>query len=93
MQVGWDDCEFGAPRIDCKRPYGNSDVYKDMIILLGIKTHIPEDCDELPPKILLKLDNLHKETETALQIVLSTGSFEAGMYEADDYSTNWRKAR
>ena len=24
MCISWQDCEFGAPAIDCKRPYGNS---------------------------------------------------------------------
>ena len=28
--VDWEDCEFGAPAIDCKRPYGNSDVIADI---------------------------------------------------------------
>lgn len=37
MYVGWDDCEFGAPEIDPKRPYGNSDVEQDMIEILGLK--------------------------------------------------------
>jgi len=35
--VGWQDCEFGAPEIDPKRPYGNSDVCQDMIEILGLK--------------------------------------------------------
>lgn len=30
MCVGWRDCEFGAPEIDPKRPYGNSGVYGDI---------------------------------------------------------------
>lgn len=37
MYVSWEDCEFGAPRIDCKRPYGNSDVYQDIIEILGLE--------------------------------------------------------
>ena len=35
--VGWQDCEFGAPEIDPKRPYGNSDVYQDIVEILGLK--------------------------------------------------------
>ncbi len=35
--VGWDDSEFGAPEIDPKRPYGNSDVLQDMLEILGIR--------------------------------------------------------
>jgi len=37
MQVGWQDCEFGAPEIDPKRPYGNSGVEQDMLEILGFK--------------------------------------------------------
>ena len=37
--VTWVDAEFGAPEIDGKRPYGNSDVYSDIAEILGI----PED--------------------------------------------------
>jgi len=33
--VDWDDCEIGAPCIDPKRPYGNSDLFRDMIEILG----------------------------------------------------------
>jgi hypothetical protein len=37
--VQWQDDEFGAPEIDPKRPYGNSDVYQDMVSILGFKQH------------------------------------------------------
>jgi hypothetical protein len=37
MCVDWDDCEFGAPEIDPKRPYGNSDVLQDIVEILGVK--------------------------------------------------------
>ena len=33
--VDWDDCEFGAPCINPKRPYGNSGVVADMIRIFG----------------------------------------------------------
>jgi len=36
--VGWGYCEFGAPEIDQKRPYGNSNVHQDMIKVLGFET-------------------------------------------------------
>ena len=111
--VGWDDCEFGAPEIDPKRPYGNSDVYQDMIEILGLKK-IKEGIykfqlnktewllkgeDEYnlyldgpdEEKLLKKLDILHKESETALQICLATQKFEIGKFEADEYDVNWTK--
>lgn len=37
MCVGWNDSEFGAPEINPKRPYGNSDVEQDMLEILGLK--------------------------------------------------------
>ena len=37
MYVAWWECEFGAPSINCKRPYGNSDVITDMLDILGLK--------------------------------------------------------
>jgi hypothetical protein len=39
MYITWDDCEFGAPACDCKRPYGNSDVYGDMAEILGLNLY------------------------------------------------------
>ena len=32
MSVGWHDCEFGAPEIDPKRLFGNSNVLQDVAI-------------------------------------------------------------
>ncbi len=37
MYVSWQDCEFGAPEINPKRPYGNSSVLYDMLAILGLK--------------------------------------------------------
>ena len=65
--VLWSNCEFGAAGIDPKRPYGSSDVEDDLANILG----------DLPEETLLKL---HEETEIALQICLSTQSFEPGKY-------------
>ena len=91
MNVSWDDCEFGAPAIDPKRPYGNSHVYEDMAKILGIKAFE----DTVGEKHFLKedidlMDKFHKETKIALQIVLMTGRFEPGIYETDEYRTNWK---
>jgi hypothetical protein len=90
--VGWEGSEFGAPAIDCKRPYGNSDVYGDLGRLLGIKpAYNPKEDDyEFSEKQLNHMRAIHKETQTALQVVLATGVFVAGVYEADDYDRNWR---
>lgn len=115
MNVGWNDCEFGAPEIDPKRPYGNSDVEQDILEIIGLK-ELKEGIYEFvlfKKKWLLKgedkyniylegedeeklceeLNKLHEETQTALQICLSTQTFKAGTYEADKYSYNWKEVK
>lgn len=41
--IGWEDSEFGAPSIDCKRPYGNSYVEGDVAEILEWKPSKDED--------------------------------------------------
>ena len=88
--VSWEDCEYGAPSINCKRPYGNSHVEGDIAEILGW------ECDEdgwLSEEQSAKARTLHEETKTALQIALATQKFETGVYlnykKYDD--TKWRK--
>lgn len=83
MVVGWQDCEYGAPEIDPKRPYGNSDVEDDIAEICKIeKTDKNYDEDEglWREKISDQLSNLHRQMETALEIVLQTQTFELGTY-------------
>jgi hypothetical protein len=87
--VGWDHGEFGAPAIDCKRPYGNSDVYHDIAEILDEPVH-PDENGDLPDWFLKRADRLHQETRTALQIILATGEFKTGLYEASDYGRDWK---
>lgn len=81
MNIGWQDAEFGAPEVDPKRPYGNSDVLDDMREILNDYAKGLSDSF---------LKNLHKETEMALQIALSTGTFKPGTYESEMYSSKWK---
>ena len=78
MWVNWQDCETGAPEIDPKRPYGNSDVESDIHELLtgecGLKYELT--CEQRQ-----QYANLHRETQYALQIVLSVGEMKVGTYE------------
>jgi hypothetical protein len=76
--VDWWDCDYGAPCIDCKRPYGNSGemVYKNICEIVG---------RELTESQARKL---HEELETALQIVLVTLSFKPGYYVKEDTYCN-----
>jgi hypothetical protein len=80
--VNWDDCEFGAPAINCKRPYGTSDALTDIAKLLhpefssmreGAQADWLEDNAD-------RLCSLHEQTQTALQIFLITGRMLPGRY-------------
>lgn len=93
MNVSYNDfCEFGAPEIDPKRPYGNSSVYFDIGEILGIDPEEgdPEDAEYSSDQMEDMLA-IHKETATALQVILASGSFEPGVYESEQYRRNWRK--
>ena len=81
MYVEWWDCEYGAPCIDPKRPYGNSDVEHDVCRKLGWKE---DDEGEYSRSILKLAGVIHKETEVALQICLSRMEFRTGVFMSDD---------
>lgn len=82
--VGWDDCEFGAPAIDCKRPYGNSAVEHDMAEIL--EWPVGEDGPDADQRARLR--EIHEGTRTALQIFLLTGRMEPGEYRRSESWTN-----
>lgn len=66
MYVDWDDCEYGAPCINPKRPYGNSDVQTDIKEITGLKG--------------MKAEIIHKEMQIVLQIICTIGKIETGLY-------------
>lgn len=87
--VDWFDCEYGAPTIDPKRPYGNSSVEEDIVRILGWNKkcitcgHDPSQ-DELSEELRQKAQKIHTETQTALQIILSVGHMTPGEYIQND---------
>lgn len=86
MWVEWNDDGFGAPTIDQKRPYGNSDVLHDIVLILDPilkkenffstkQLRQLEDGDYdldqmLSEKQIHYLEKLHHETQIVLQIIL-----------------------
>lgn len=92
--IGWDDMEFGAPCIDPKRPYGNSHVVGDIARLLYPDVVVELD-DETAEDWLDKnedaLTQIHRETQTVLQIAVSTGEFRAGTYVRRGYDAQWER--
>lgn len=93
--IGWDDCEYGAPAIDCKRPYGNGSVTEDIAEILGWP--VPEDADGYnwpTAEVAAEARRIHEETATVLQIILTTGTMEAGEYRrSTTWSGDWAKVR
>lgn len=75
--IGWENCEYGAPAIDCKRPYGNSSVVDDIREILNRPYLTTDECAEF-----------HAGTQQALQIILYTGKFEPGVYKSV-YGAKW----
>ena len=104
MNVSWEDCEFGLPTLRCAGPYANPNAYRNMMEILGWNKsekiiingdeHVFNMGDhEVSETITVALDQLYKETQTVLQIGLSTLKFEVGTYESDGYTTNWKKIK
>lgn len=93
--VFWDEAEFGAPSINPKRPYGNSNVFGDIAKILDVPDG--EWADEyLKPSLDAewRFLRLHVETAIALQIALATGEFRAGRYVRYDDMVSpcrWRR--
>lgn len=80
--ITWYDFEFGAPGIDCKRPYGNSSVEADIAGILGwpVLYDAHEERHALTEEQEDRARELHRELQTALQVVLATSSFRPGDY-------------
>lgn len=93
MCVGWQDCEFGAPEIDPKRPYGNSSVEDDVIEILGwnVCTHKQCEMEEEHPELYARASKIHRDMEKVLQICLSLQTFEIGKYSRCVGFNDWRK--
>lgn len=80
----WNDCEFGAPGIDPKRPWGFSGRYHaSMAEVVGWV--YDEDDQEQEDELL----RLWRETMTVLMVCLDAGTLEPGLFERTD--AGWRR--
>ena len=90
--IGWNNAEFGAPGIDPKKPYSNSDVLHDIALVIGLKFFSDEDGEKHLSKEQAELcHNLHREIKTALQILTSNLRIEIGEYECGLHYNEWKK--
>jgi len=77
--ISWDERAFGAPGLDCKRPYGNSDVIDDMHRILYSGRDLNEPTDDTK----LYYREIHAELEYVIRIVFQHRSFEKATYVLD----------
>jgi len=91
------DCEFGAPAVDPKRPYGNSDVYGDMGEILGLKKEVQDEDygDEFSDEQTDYMNKLHRETKTVLGIIVQNLSETdyLGTWEREQYGGKWERSK
>ena len=93
MYIGWDDCEFGAPAVDPKRPYGNSSVIADIAEILGWMDDDWWDGDQETDQWREAGNKIHNEMQTVLQILVRNLSIEPGTYKTStSYGNDWTKA-
>lgn len=85
--VDWNNCEFGAPEINPKRPYGNSDVVGDILEIIGIPYN--EENKALEDFAI----KLHNDTETVLQICLHTQQFKEGEFVKESFIDIWKEKK
>jgi len=91
MHFFWDKSFIGAPFVSTYRPYGNSDSEGDIADILGIAPEKSQDEGYWSSEQLEFMYSIHDETKTAIQVVLSTKSFEPGTYESQDFGISWEK--
>ena len=96
----WISEPFGAPAVDPNRPFGNRDAMRDIIRITGTPTStypkfdIDDPKSEIPDGIYNNLIQIYQQLDIALQIVLSTGKFEAGEYYWPEYwNGEWKPVK
>ena len=78
----WEDAEFGAPAIDCKRPFGNSNAIIDILEILDKENDDrPYYVDGFSDNEKAEAREVYEELLTAIQVILYTRSFVLGKYK------------
>jgi hypothetical protein len=91
VSLRWEDCEFGAPAVDPKRPYGNSSVLTDMarIVNPAFAQMRESEMDAWLDENGDRLESLHRDLLTVLLIGAQTGVMLPGRYVRERVSS-WR---
>lgn len=89
MWITWEYCEYGAPAVNCKRPYGNSDVEADIAEILGWQ-YDEDDYDGMPENLRGVAKDLHHEMQTVLQFLVGNLHIYPGTYQLkQEYGNDW----
>lgn len=82
-EINWHNAEYGAPGIDCKRPYGNSDVTGDVAEILGwtLAEYRSDEWEEQ----YVEAAEIHRGLLEALQILVcfADQGVKPGLYRRD----------
>lgn len=86
----WSNVEYGAPAMNDKRPYSNSDVTGDINDLLrwGI---FPDPDKGYPTQIRELAKKIHMQLLLAIEVIFQSQSFEIGWYVQVDNCHFWKK--
>ncbi len=92
MLIDSDPCvPFSRIGPGTKRPFGNSDIASDMAEILGIqRIEVDNGVSFLPQHTIPRMAAIWADLSKALQVVLSSGSFEPGEYRPVDWRT-WER--
>lgn len=99
MMIDWDESMGGAPMVDPLDPYGGGPGPGAVLQAAGVCTPVVNSSDREGRHVASYRDSdalvaqrLHAGTATALQIVLSTASFEPGTYRRlDNRGRRWER--
>lgn len=95
MYWSWQDCEFGAPEVNPKRPYGNSGfatILAEIAVLIGMEVFKDADdevCLTKEQKALCY--RRHLEMEHWFQILSRFGEIPSGKYWRKETYHKWEK--
>jgi len=86
-----DDPELFTIRVDSKRPFGNSDIFKDMCRKLDLDLVETVSGEEVVPmKHKEKLENHAQKLPTVVEVILENGRV-TGTFAKESYSEPWYK--
>lgn len=74
LEWRWEDCEYGAPAVDCKRPYGNRDVERDIADRLGWELVKTRDGLELTRDQAERAAGLHRDMLEVIPALIEVGA-------------------